>query len=75
VKPPVDAAAPVKTEGKGAHDLATDRPDQGATLPETMKATGWLPHGVRGFISTSSKKRLIESAKNEAGEGTYKLVD
>jgi hypothetical protein len=30
---------------------------------------------VRGFISTASKKRLIESSKNEAGECTYKLSD
>ncbi|HTB13460.1 MAG TPA: hypothetical protein VK752_17890 [Bryobacteraceae bacterium] len=32
------------------------------------------PHSVRGFISTGSKKHgvNIESAKNQAGERTYK---
>jgi hypothetical protein len=32
---------------------------------------------VRGFISTASKKHgvKIESAKNEAGERSYKIVE
>jgi hypothetical protein len=40
-----------------------------------MGSLGWQAHSVRGFILTASKKRLIESSKNEAGERTYKLID
>ena len=46
----------------------------GATLPEILSATNWLPHSVRGFISTASKKRGIESVKDEAGKRRYHLV-
>jgi len=40
-----------------------------------MKATDWQAHNVRGFISTAAKKQgvKIESAKNDAGERTYRI--
>jgi hypothetical protein len=40
-----------------------------------MKATGWQAHSVRGFLSTSSRKRgiRIESLKNGAGERLYRV--
>ena len=49
---------------------------KGATLAEIMKATDWQAHSVRGFISTAGKKHgiKIESAKNDAGERTYKIA-
>ena len=40
-----------------------------------MEATGWQRHSIRGFISTASKKRGIESVKDEAGQRRYRLVD
>jgi len=44
-------------------------------LAEIMKATGWQPHTVRGFISTLGSKggEKIESSKNAAGGRTYKI--
>ncbi len=47
---------------------------KGATLGEIMKATDWLPHTVRGFVSILGSKRgeKIESSKNAAGERTYR---
>ena len=43
---------------------------KGATLPEMIKATGWQPHTVRGFVSIlrSQGGEKIESSKNAAGE-------
>ena len=49
--------------------------DQGAPLAEIMSATVWQPHSVRGFISTASKKRGIESIKDDAGQRRYRLID
>ena len=51
------------------------RPD-GATLKEIMKATGWQPHSVRGFISGALGKKMgltVESTKREDGERVYTL--
>jgi len=51
------------------------RPD-GATLKELMKATGWQPHSVRGFISGTLGKTMgltVTSAKGEDGERAYSL--
>jgi hypothetical protein len=47
----------------------------GVTAKELMKATGWQPHSVRGFLSGTVGKKMgltVTSAKNEAGERTYK---
>lgn len=48
----------------------------GATMKELMKATGWLPHSVRGFLSgTIGKKmgRAVTSTKGEDGERSYSI--
>ena len=48
----------------------------GATMKELMKATGWLPHSVRGFISGTVGKKMgltVASTKAEDGERSYSL--
>jgi len=48
----------------------------GATSKELMKATGWLPHSVRGFLSGTVRKKLrltVTSTKGENGERTYSV--
>ena len=60
---------------KKAEVVAMMKRSKGATLPEIMKATGWQPHTVRGFVSILGSKsgEKIESSKNAAGERTYKI--
>ena len=41
-----------------------------------MKATDWLPHSVRGFLSGTVGKKMgliVTSTKSEEGERTYSL--
>jgi len=48
----------------------------GATLKELMKATGWLPHSVRGFLSGTLRKKMgldVTSTKAEDGERRYSV--
>ena len=65
------AAAKPKTEraNKKAEVIAMMKRAKGATLAEIVKATGWQPHTVRGFVSILGSKggEKIESSKNAAG--------
>ncbi len=48
----------------------------GATSKDLMKATGWLPHSVRGFLSGTVRKKLgltVTSTKDQNGERTYSV--
>ena len=48
----------------------------GATLKELMKATGWQPHSVRGFLSGTVGKKMglaVTSTKGEDGERSYSV--
>jgi hypothetical protein len=41
-----------------------------------MTAVAWQAHSVRGYLSFAAKKHRIkiESAKNDAGERTYRIA-
>jgi hypothetical protein len=70
VKKPIGARKGSKTE-KVLELLK--RPD-GATAKELMKATGWQPHSVRGFLSGTVGKKMglaVTSTKSEDGERSY----
>ena len=64
-----------RAESKGAQILELIGRAKGATLTEIMQATSWQAHSVRGFLSTAAKKHRLKiaSARNEAGERTYKV--
>jgi hypothetical protein len=76
------AAKPAKREAgpsegsKAAKVLELLKRPDGATLKELMKATGWQPHSVRGYLSGTVGKKLglkLESTKAENGERTYSV--
>ena len=49
---------------------------EGATTKELLKATGWQPHSLRGFISGTLGKKMgltVVSAKSEDGERNYSV--
>jgi Protein of unknown function (DUF3489) len=60
---------------KKAEVIALMKRAKGATLAEIVDATGWQMHTVRGFVSIFGSKggEKIESAKNAAGERTYRI--
>lgn len=71
------AAHTARDGSKKAKVLALLARKDGATLAELMKATGWQAHSVRGFLSGSLGKKMglqINSAKQENGERTYRLM-
>jgi hypothetical protein len=42
-----------------------------------MKATGWQPHSVRGFISGALGKKMgltVDSVRREDGERVYAIA-
>jgi hypothetical protein len=48
----------------------------GANAKELLKATGWMPRSLRGFISGTLGKKMgltVVSAKGEDGERTYSI--
>ena len=80
---PAKKAPKGATKGKGARNGSKaakvlerlKRPD-GATAKELMKATGWQPHSVRGFLSGTVSKKMglpVVSTKGEDGERTYSV--
>jgi hypothetical protein len=49
---------------------------EGASMKELMKATGWQPHSVRGFLSGAIRKKMgmtVTSAKADDGERAYSI--
>jgi hypothetical protein len=49
----------------------------GASAKELMKATGWQPHSVRGFLSGTVGKKMgltVTSTKGEDGQRTYSVT-
>jgi hypothetical protein len=48
----------------------------GATAKELIKATGWQPHSVRGFLSGTVGKKMglaVTSTKGDDGERIYSV--
>ena len=61
---------------KKAEVIAMMKRAKGVTLSEIVETTGWQKHTVRGFVSILGSKGglKIESAKNAAGERSYRIA-
>jgi hypothetical protein len=69
-------AAGARDGSKTAKVLELLKRPSGVTAKELIRATGWQPHSVRGFLSGTLRKKLgldLMSAKAEDGERTYSL--
>ena len=69
-------AVSARERSKAAKVLDLLRRPDGASLKELMKATGWLAHSVRGYLSGAVAKRMklkLVSAKSENGERRYSV--
>jgi hypothetical protein len=77
-KPKKPMASKPSREGssKKAEVIALVRRAKGVSLSEIQKLTGWQKHTVRGFISLlgSEAGLKILSARNDAGERTYRIA-
>jgi hypothetical protein len=69
-------AAGVREGSKTAKVLDLLKRPGGATMKELMKATGWLQHSIRGFLSGTVGKKMgltVESTKAEDGQRRYSV--
>ncbi len=69
-------AAGARDGSKTAKVLGLLKRPNGVTLKELMKATGWQPHSVRGFLSGAIRKKMgitVASTKAEDGERIYQV--
>jgi len=74
--PKAKKAAKVREGSKTDKVLDLLKRPGGVTAKELMKATGWQPHSVRGFLSGTIGKKMgltVTSSKGEDGERTYSV--
>ena len=75
-KPKVVTPKAARDGSKTAKILDLLKRPGGATSKELMKATGWLPHSVRGYLSGTVGKKMgliVTSTKGDKGERTYSV--
>ena len=71
-----EPAAGAREGSKTAKVLDLLKRPGGVTAKELIKATGWQPHSLRGFISGTVGKKMgltVVSAKGENGERVYSI--
>jgi len=75
-KAPRSARNDAREGSKTATILELLKRPGGATAKELLKATGWQPHSLRGFLSGTVGKKMgltVTSTKGEDGERSYSI--
>jgi len=75
-KGPRSARNDARQGSKTATILEMLKRPEGATAKELLKATGWQPHSLRGFLSGIVGKKMgltVTSAKVVDGERSYSI--
>jgi hypothetical protein len=75
-KAPRSARKEAREGSKTATVLELLKRPGGASAKELLKATGWQPHSLRGFLSGTVGKKMglaVTSAKEEDGERHYSV--
>jgi len=75
-KAPRSARNDAREGSKTATILEMLKRPGGATAKELLKATGWQPHSLRGFLSGTVGKKMgltVTSTKGEDGERSYSV--
>jgi hypothetical protein len=75
-KAPRSAQNEAREGSKTATVLELLKRPGGASAKELLKATGWQPHSLRGFLSGTVGKKMglaVTSAKEEDGERHYSI--
>ncbi len=67
------AAAPLRTLTKSAQVVALLQRETGATLPELITATGWLPHTTRAALTGLRKKGHVIVRTSRDGSTCYRI--
>jgi Protein of unknown function (DUF3489) len=63
--------------GGSRRNVSTHPSPQVHLLVDSMKATGWQAHSVRGFISGALGKKMgltVDSVRREDGERVYSIA-
>nr|WP_221234884.1 DUF3489 domain-containing protein [Sphingomonas aerophila] len=73
--PPLSASAPAgPRQSKTSAVLALLARDEGATLPELIDATGWLPHTTRAALTGLRKKGHSIARSKREGITCYRIA-
>jgi hypothetical protein len=68
------AAAKPERKSKSAAVIALLERDQGATMPELIEATGWLPHTTRAALTGIRKKGHAIERSERDGDTCYRIA-